>query len=359
MLTKHQIPAAVGAIDCNAKSFVVNSQQDADALSACAAPLVSLNASLTIGTDAAGAIGFKNVDLVLNGSITAQDSPRLTSLTFTWDRSNLGLIGDLGKFTLRNLTRLTSLSAPDLVYTRGILLQDLPSLETVDFSSLEAVWSEFVLLGLPRLRSFVTTAWSHGIFLISGSTTLKDIALENVDKFVTSTYRGDISIGGISNVTVLTYYSMNASDVSIEGDGNLTLNFDCTECSMYSKRLVKAGSLTVSGLAAMGTIGSPWASYKGFDIDIGSFTATRNSFTLLPLPFSNLRVLHIVDNPNLSKLWYDLDFRDYSWEEIVIRGNPKLRLNSSKFGEDGTKWVWPSGNMSTMVFDGPFDNAFL
>ena len=309
---------------------MVNSQQDADALSACAdASLRIINGSVTIGKGASGAIEFNNVDLLLFGSVTAEDNPSLTSLTFARDILDAGPVTKMGAFTLRNLTGLISVSALHMWETRGFWLQGLPSLETANVPALRLMWNEFHLEGLPKLRSFIHGAPPRRPFIVSDDSYIKDVGLANIDKFATSGDHQNISVVGIPNVKLLTYDSMIAANVTIRGGGNLTLNFDCTDCSTATNLLreIRAASLTVSGLGAMGKNLSKGAELKKFDI--GTFSATRNSFALLPLEFNNLSTLHIVDNPNLSTLWFDRAFSSYTWKEIVISGNPNLRLNSS------------------------------
>lgn len=344
---------------------MINSQQDADALSACAdASLRTINGSITIGREASGAIHFSNVDLLLNGAITAQDNPFLTSLAFTSTIETDGAIGRMGALTLRNLTGLISVSAPDMWETRGFLLQDLPSLESVNFPALRLMWREFHLKGLPKLRSFIHGAPPGWPFIVSADSHIKDVGLEDIDKFVTSGDDRNITVEGIPNVKLLTYDSMRAANVTIRGNGNLTLHFDCTFCTLRTNMLheIRATSLTVSGLGAMDISQDVFikdGAIKKFDV--GTFRAAQNSFTLLPIKFSKLNTLHIVDNPNLSALSMDVEFPSYSWKEIVITGNPNLHLNSSDYfwSGGGTTWMWPSGNISTMVFDGPFANHFL
>jgi len=101
---------------------------------------------------------------------------------------------------------------------------------------------------------------------------------------------------------------------------------------------------------------------------IGSFTATNNSFSHLPIDFTNLTSLYITDNPELQTLSYNTNFTRYMWKNIVIRGNPKLKLNSTVEKPTGlsytpdrhtSAWVWPNVDISSIELDGPFDNAFL
>jgi len=101
---------------------------------------------------------------------------------------------------------------------------------------------------------------------------------------------------------------------------------------------------------------------------IGTFTATNNSFSHLSIDFTNLTNLYITDNPELQTLSYNTNFTRYMWKDIVIRGNPKLRLNSTVEKPIGfsytpdrhtSTWVWPNVDISSIELDGPFDNAFL
>jgi hypothetical protein len=106
-------------------------------------------------------------------------------------------------------------------------------------------------------------------------------------------------------------------------------------------------------------------------LNVDTFIAHDNSFTTLPLDFEELDRLYILDNPKLTTLLYSVSFGCHNLQEIVITGNPLLNLSSTTADRSkcnyipgtpplDTKWAWPfSWNFSIMVFDGPFDNAFL
>ncbi len=177
-----------------------------------------------------------------------------------------------------------------------------------------------------------------------------------------------ISVDGIPNVKNLSYSLWRTKDVSIRGSGTLAFNFNNTDCEddVSVLPLSNTTSLTVTGIGVLKRIDDREGRILKLIVD--TFTAANNSFTSLPIDFSNLTSLYITDNSELQTLSYNGNFTSYSWKDIVIRGNPKLKLNSTvaKLGElshtpdrHTSTWVWPSVDVSSMEFAGPFDNTFL
>lgn len=131
-------------------------------------------------------------------------------------------------------------------------------------------------------------------------------------------------------------------------------------------------NLLVSGLSELTR---PWRHRDGTSnqttlqgvgsIRLGNFTAVANNFTSLTLDFEGLGGLHVVDNPKLETLLFRLDAAaQYEWTDIVITGNPLLKLNSTVLAKASNRTlvpslIWPTRNVSSMVFEGSFDNAFL
>ena len=275
---------------------------------------------------------------------------------------------------MRNLTAFTSLSFPYVLTLRGgIVFDDLPLLQMVNLSMLRLVL-DTRLKDLPQLRTFsVDPTW----FGSAGFTEVKNIGISSLDQlFRIGFFNDDISIEGIPNVKSLAYTLFEAQSVSIRGDGDLALSFDCTACTsaLNPLRQEKASSIEISGANSVvrnrtaddSEVPVATADGEVAELIVGTFAAERNTFASLPLDFTNLSSLYILDNANLTTLWFNANFSHYAWKDIVIRGNPKLRMNSTavipytlRSPSLNTTWVWPSVDVGSMTFEGPFDNDFL
>ena len=362
---KLKCEALASAIDCSADNYIVNSQQDATALNECAAKKSPFNGNVTIGAGASGAIELRDFGII-KGAVVAQDNPALTSLLVQGGNVfDGGIDGSVQHLILRNLSSLTAVSAPTLRLMDGDLaFYNLPSLQNVSLPRLTIV-ANLHLVGLPKLETFTVDPVSLGS---SGALEVVDVGLDSIDAlFSAGLHARNVTVDGIDHVNHLEYSLFQSENVTIRGNGDLRVTFDCTGCGgdVNRGRQQTAASLTVSGASSVRrnhTLGGQVDS-----LVVGSFTATQNVATTLPIDFSNLTSLAIVDNPALVALGYNYNFTDYGWQDILISGNPNLTLKSAGTrGTDwpsppelGQVWIWPSRNVSSMVFDGPFDNAFL
>jgi hypothetical protein len=353
----------VMALECEAGVFRVSNQQEAVDLNECVILNKTLVGNVTLTPVASGDLNFTNFGMI-EGSVIGRNIPSLKSLYFEsgylWDL----LDGSIDNIYLQNLTAFQKITAPNMTSIFGALsLEDLPSLETVDMQNLDMVFS-LTLSELPKLKNFLVAEENFGS---GGDVTIKNVALDSLDRIFNIGFRQRrVSVDGIPNVNTLAYSLYDSETVTINGNGKLAMQFNCTNCDRQRNALrrLRVGSLTVSGLASLSRNHTEVGSTQ--NLAIGNLTATRNFFTTLPIDFDSLNGLYIQDNENLTSLMYHPNFSSYNWTDIVISGNPKLRLTAaakpkSLPGADGlgTSWVWPTKNVSRMVFDGSFDNAFL
>ncbi|KAL1865933.1 hypothetical protein VTK73DRAFT_4995 [Phialemonium thermophilum] len=341
-----------GAFDCSAPQISINSQQDATALGDCGG---AIDGNITLGSDASGEIVFKNLNENFRGSIVAQDNDRLTRLTLKGDSSIQTLF-------LQNLRALARLSFSDVSSLGGILIfKDLPALTDVDLSSLQNA-SGVQLQSLPSLHTLLLDP--NGL-AVDGNLNVQDIGADTMDALLeTGSPKENVSIAGIPRVKQLSYSLESAGDISIAGDGALNLTLQRPPGTRDDSACTIA-SLTVSGLLALRRSRSDGASIS--NLTIGAFTVRSNAFEALDLDVDGLARLYVLDNEHLSTLSVPPRAGDFSWREIIITGNPKLRLNSSAAPPKPTPttanlaptWVWPRRDVQTMVFEGPFDNSFF
>lgn len=357
------ILSGVTALDCNADTLIIDSQQDADLVPGCVSQGAPINKSLIISPEASGSIAFKYLEFI-NGSIYAEDSPGLTSLSL--DRSDPRvevLSGRVYDVVIRNLTAVESFSFPYVpgISLDSVLFENLPSLHTINIS--DGFPIDFRLRRLPSLRNLLL---SRCFFGVTGSIEVNDVGLSSIDMLFQIGFAAkSISVDGIPNVTNLSYSLWTTKDVSIRGNGNLRFNFNNTDCDGEISALPwsNTSSIVVTGLGALERIDD--REDRVLKLYVGTFTATNNSFSHLPIDFTNLTNLYITDNPELETLSYNANFTRYRWNDIVIRGNPKLKLTSSveepsyAFERHISTWVWPSVDISSIELDGQFDNAFL
>ncbi len=143
----------------------------------------------------------------------------------------------------------------------------------------------------------------------------------------------NISVDGIPNHKNLSYSLWTTKDVSIHGNGNLTFNFNNTDCKHQISVLpwfYTSSIIVATGLGTLQRIDDRQG--RILKLLVGTFTATNNSFSNLPIDFTNLTNLtnlYIINNPELETLSYNTNFTRDMWKDIVIRGNPKLKLNST------------------------------
>jgi hypothetical protein len=349
---------------------VITTQGDADLLSQCGISAQEIKGNVTISKDASGHLNLINFG-VIKGSLTASDNSNLASLFLDHGASKQLASGHwrkVNKIIIRNLSSFTSFSAPSVDLGSGELtFENLPKLEMIDIREDQNFYS-IQLSRLPNLKQIAGNRL--GWFSASQSIILKDLGSSSIGNFFNWGYSAkNIVAKGIPNVNDLVYRVSRAKKVTVSGNGNLSLVFDCTGCNAFTNILREEtiDSLSVSGLSFLTrnrTIGG-----HVHNLTIGTFTARGNSFTTLPLDFTNLTSLYIEDNTNLTTIVVNSNFSHYNWQDIVIKGNPKLRLTSNSaansFDPKSYKdvlvsyFVWPTVDLSTMVLEGAFGNDFL
>ena len=325
------------------------------------------DSELHIGQDAVGTLELS--DFRLNGSITAKNNPSLTGLVFKSDGPLFRKSDTITTITLSNMAKLKNFSFPDLGEAGSLILRDLAALEVFEMPSLYEIRDTLQIRDIPSLQHFKPNLKTSSSPFAAGKTEIKNVGLSSLDEFFNSTLPGrSMTVEDVSNVKTINILNSTIDNLSILGKGNLVLNFGCPDCKYegYIFKSVLVKSLTVSGLGDMHRN----QTRDGYTtVTLGNFTARQNSFKYLPLDFFNLTSLYVLDNPDLESMSYDWNSWNYPWKDIVIKGNPKLRMTSIARGS-GTSlnatadklmstFIWPDGPVSTMVFDGTFDNLFL
>jgi len=211
-----RILSDVSAIDCNADTLTIDSQQDADLIPECVSQGVPLNKNLIISPEASRFIAFKHLELI-NGSIYAQDSPGLTSLSLDRSDSNPPS-GGIYDVVIRNLTAFESFSFPYVPskILDSMLFENLPLLHTINISS-RVVPNDFRLRSLPSLQNLLLAPCGFGV---TGSIEVNDVGISSIDMLFKLGFSAkNISVDGIPNVKNLSYALWKTKDVSIRGNG--------------------------------------------------------------------------------------------------------------------------------------------
>ncbi|KAK3693403.1 hypothetical protein B0T22DRAFT_532662 [Podospora appendiculata] len=306
---------------------------------------------------------------LINGSFIAENNRFLESLHLDSGGLSEHSDGSVRRgIILSNLSSLLQFSAPTIFVMDegGIDMRDLPTLEAIEMPGL-MIPGYIHLDNLPRLiRSFSNPS---GIRTLT-DVAVHDVGLDSVDPYFSVGYKGlSISVDGIPNVHKLNYELTDAHTVRISGNGNLSILFSCATCStmINRERKLVIKDLSLSGVASMSQNYSDGVSLS--NITVGTITASNNTFSDIFIDFTELTSLHVVDNPNLVSLRFGSSANSYYNEgtEITISNNPRLKMNSTTpdglifDGQhaSGSTFIWPEGNTSSMVFEGPFDNNFL
>lgn len=373
--------------------LVLNTQRDIDVLQSCAdtgyvgdTPLgnETFKGDVMIGPNITGTFTLADYGRV-DGSAIAENNPALEKIVLLETKDYSGQMFDA--LIIRNLPQLRSIvrehdSSGTL--TSNVIFQNLPSLEDLDVGPLGGI-QRIDLVDLPRLTSLTKRDRKYIGITPRGSRHLRidNAGFSSIDDFFRSTWcngqpnapSSTYRTRGLPNVYNLTFGLAGADIVEIQGNGQLAMSTQYVEsgCSMPSSYFnMELRNLLVSGLSELTR---PWRHRDGTSnqttlqgvgsIRLGNFTAVANNFTSLTLDFEGLGGLHVVDNPKLETLLFRLDAAaQYEWTDIVITGNPLLKLNSTVLAKASNRTlvpslIWPTRNVSSMMFEGSFDNAFL
>ncbi|KEZ46405.1 hypothetical protein SAPIO_CDS0724 [Scedosporium apiospermum] len=227
------VPFSFAAIDCNAESHTISSQQDASDLDECAESGQKIRGEVVISPETATDIEIASFGNI-NGRIVATDNPYLESLKL--GNATTATSETSPSLSLINVTSLGSLVFDDSVWRLGDLdLRSLPKLATLDWGvgrppidpyiaqNLELLEvGSVTLTGLPNLRKI----GSSGQEIVLGlNVTMKDVALESVDAFTNFTESRHLAIEGIPNVNRITFSYVLSESVTIQGNGELDIAF--------------------------------------------------------------------------------------------------------------------------------------
>jgi len=372
LLLCHFFPTVAAAVDCRrgASPFIITTQQDADSLLACIDEKLSeerrlktgYQGNVTISPSATGVLNFTGYDYV-NGSLLVENAPGLQKL-YLWPAKSPGHPGGFDGATLRNLSGLTSFGqfGQESIPHRTAL-KELPLLEelTLDGSGF-AQPVDLELIYLPRLREMRLPRGSSGI-KTAGNLTILGVGLNNIDDFLYagSGTNASYTISEVRNVAEATISLFSGTNLHLEGNGTLSVNFNCPLCRDQPPNTgFYMRSLHLSGINSLSR------NYAGIgkmeNLTVGSLTVRDNRYLeVLPMVFDNLINLTIESNPSLHTVLFNASAAPYSLSNIRIAFNRVLRLKSAVGGgkPQNNVFFWPTKNVSSMVFSGSFDDAFF
>ncbi|KAK4449880.1 hypothetical protein QBC34DRAFT_437929 [Podospora aff. communis PSN243] len=367
------------AIDCSKGPFVVATQQDADALNGCTqslAPDSDLHGDVVVAPSASGDLNI-SYHRYINGNFIAENAPLLQALVL--EQINASTQRALTKnIVLRNLSSLSQFTH-HVRSVDSLTFQDLPSLEMVDLSPVN-LFGALELENLPKLQKILLAKDSP--VTVATNLTVRNVDFDSdaISSLLSNDFGGKSTavIEGIPNANRLLFGYVERKSVTIKGNGNLSVLFTC---SAYDSAMIidcpfgfganwpvasmHIPDLTISGVSNLTRDSTHSPAER---ITMGTLQAINNTFKTVSPNFENLTSLYLIDNPNLREVRFRPEALNYSWSDIVISGNPELRLKSAhshnvSFPDTESHlkpvFIWPRQDTSTMVFKGAFDNAFL
>ncbi|KAK1749811.1 hypothetical protein QBC47DRAFT_465376, partial [Echria macrotheca] len=360
------------AMNCESAWYTVANQTDADNIGDHMASVSydcmnHYGLNIVISPLCRGTIEITVPPEIFRGVLTVDNAPLLEKLAVidnfsTWYRG-------FRYVRFSNLSSLTSIEFHTVMAPDTASFGNLPVLESIFFNSL---WqsAELLLFDLSRLTNITAPNLASSYGARSANTTIHNVGFDSVqdafDVNPDSIFAFDV-VPNMKNLTI----TRSLKSLDFTGDGDVSLLFNCTRCFTRWTGTgpppwggIKLGDLRLSGLSSVSrTPVDMWPSRYG--IYVQTFRVVKNTFRTLDLGFDSLFSLYVEDNPNLESINFHANAANYTWAEIVITGNPLLRLKSAVWTssepnkEMTTTFYWPQGDCFTMVFDGPFDNEFF
>ncbi|KAG6362103.1 hypothetical protein INS49_010332 [Diaporthe citri] len=296
-------------------------------------------------------------------SISLVDLPNLMNVSM--DSLHLAMNGgfelyNTGNFTLSGLASLAELSLPNLAVAKVVELSDLPSLRSISFQSLTSVNSIIILdtALLSRADFQVMSAFRPSPDIPETQVQISNTNLTGL----TDIFAGAHNISRMSFSNNPSMYQLSLGILhtgELEGHGSGGLSLDFAEPLQYSDSDVSSvGLLNITGLRDMSSYRGPYNINSGLAMD--TFIAANNNMTEMSVPaIQALKVLEIHDNADLENLSMSADMTSWKMDVIRIVDNPKLVLRNESLSSSSSLWIWPSGNISEMVFRGQFETSFL
>ena len=327
---------------------------------------------LVIASGMAADVNLTGV-LVVDGHMTnepcSSNSP--CNLNITKISSNtIKQIG--GDVEFRDLGALTNISFPALKWADNtIVLENLASLETIGLTNLTSV-DQLQVIGAPKLSSIDAdhVDFGPGYFGIhanrSSLVEISGVGLESLGSLLHGPMWGSTAdIVAIYDDPKLNYIQMNmpyVGNLTILGNGNVTLLLGPTWENYVNggddAANINMGTVLLSGLSNF-TIQDSVE-----DFTATAFSIVNNTFRECPLWLNDIENLTIASNPELNEIdWPDLENAlNWTLQSVVIQDNPNLEMNTTIIDAKDKStgdWLWARANVSTLVFDGAFSNAFL
>lgn len=310
----------------------------------------TINGTLSIEADAGFAsVSFKKATAIRH--LVVKDARGLDTLSLP----SLREVADWDMSGAAQLARLDA-TLVSQIHER-LVLKDLPRLTDVQFSAAEAAQMNAPFDQLPG-------GPGKGPLRITLSNVSQQLAYAVFSNQLNNLCQVDFSDS--SSVNVIDYNLLNALNVSIKGNGNLTvnlLNFAIVGMDMLSLSGVREIIEVLPGHTLQEQTQPLWIR----NVKIANNSAMEN----LILPFQVGTSLEIVNNPQLQQISslnasLPSSLRRAETASIRIENNPKLNLKATGLFEPdqpnsrySTKFAWFTLQYSNATFEGNFDNEFL
>ncbi|KAH8897618.1 hypothetical protein GQ53DRAFT_817910 [Thozetella sp. PMI_491] len=304
--------ALAGAQNCKEANFTISTQQDADVLSRCGNQSLDFTRDVAISSTASGDLRITDQRSIR--TITAENNTLLKTLVLDTDVNSSPPRQSALFISLQNLASLEYFTWTAESTTGNVLIRDLPAIKSINMSSLRSARR----LSLENLPSLETLLVNKDGFVATdksdpwGGLNLQDLPLGSVDNVLNHGTSGQVHLDTLRNVQHITLNSFRQGPISIYGNENLSVLFDCSACSVEKNKNneISAEQLKLSGIAWIGR--------------------TPRSNPVRNLSFGTL------------------------WATSIVMKSEKLDLSGAH-----VDWVWPNKPIHNMRFTGMFDNDFF
>lgn len=284
----------------------------------------------------------------------------LDSLNAVFDGKNLE---NTGNVTFSGLSSLVDISLPKLETAKAFEVLDVQALRNLSLSSLTSL-TVLRIVDAPRLSTTRFGAFSAFPPTTDIPQTTVEISNANITD-VQNIFAGTalnlsrIAVSNVPSLEVLETRLWHIHDLQLHGNGDTSLRFAEPSSWTYDDTEISTvGLLNVSGLSDVWSTRGPGYINGGLAIDT-FIAANNNNLSKLDVPaVQNLRSLTVNNNPSLQSISL-LNMQDWDMDVIRIVDNPKLLVSGENLASSLPSWVWPSGNVSEMIFHGNFASSFL
>jgi hypothetical protein len=194
---------------------------------------------------------------------------------------------------------------------------------------------------------------------------VRNVGLESLADLMDIRNVSKVVLEGLPNMNELLFLGGHVGDVTIKGNGNLTIHLLEGGWTGYPQPVF--GTFRLSGVKHLSPCIWP---------DVHEFIFVNNPIEYLHFGFRQLRRLEVRNNTRMKALipW---DVYRYTWDltGILIEDNPLLKLAEkmprdpedtltlgdcpSMFGKENDAWEWPISGVESVLINANIDNTFL